>query len=158
MKTCYLLLLPLLAACDAAPEQAAKAEAPAVAPVAVAAHKASFDVPAALVGDVRELKKTLGKPVRTDQPTALQARSGAMGELEFVRDSTHLTLLFNPATHKVTEAFVAYTEPTANLDALLASGGLENNRLRYSLKPVKLLKDPSLYSGVTVTINRNIHP
>jgi hypothetical protein len=105
-----------------------------------------------------QITAVLGDPTYTYEPTETQISLGvtrsqtwAKGGLSFMQD-------FDPRTDKPTnELFVSNTKSDllsqSDLNLLMEEIGIDPNSKNYKISPVKAVKDPSKFTGFTVSQN-----
>lgn len=124
-----------------------KVEKPATVPTA----SYIFDIPALLGKNIDEIRKILGQPLdnHMTEPTAEQSKlMGGSGEWDnpYKKDDQELLITFNFKTRKVIDYFLSGDDKTK----LLKVGNLKETDPRYTIEPVKELKNPSAITGVKI--------
>jgi|SRR6056297_1843135 len=115
---------------------------------------AVFDVEALYGKNIDEIRAILGKPTHENiNPTELQLELGVKEwSNAFKKDGYELLVNYDVASKKVIDFFVGTDAPsgttkdTKNLEKIL---NVENST-NFTIEPVKALKDPSAYTGITV--------
>lgn len=108
-----------------------------------------FDIPALLGKNMDEIRKMFGQPLDKDmaEPTAEQSKGGS-GEWDnsYKKDGQELLITFNFKTRKVIDYFLSGDDKTK----LLKAGNLNENDPRYTIEPVKQLKNPTAITGIKI--------
>jgi hypothetical protein len=114
-----------------------------------------FDIPSLLGKNIEELRQTLGEPVDKQKDLTPQQLSlgGAVWWNEWDKDGYHLTAEFDANTRKVKNLFIDFKEgqDRKNPDLLLPVGNLNKKSTSYKIDPVKEIKNPGYYTGITIT-------
>lgn len=126
------------------------APAPAPAP-STPAMKQVFDVRSLLFASAAQVKRQLGKPATEDHLTALQRKMGFPIEMEFVKDTTTLTVTYSSKTNKVTGLNLSFPHHVSNPAAFLQAGGLDAAQsARYTTKLYPVIVSPNLYASMDI--------
>lgn len=115
-----------------------------------------FDVKALSGKNIDEVRAILGESTdgKLSEPTAEQKRlmgSDTKWTNDFKKDNTTLEIDFNYNTRKVLEYFISAPEPSSDVGFILKQVGLTLSDKNFVFTPVKMLKDPTKYTGVTIT-------
>ncbi len=113
-------------------------------------HKIVFDIPSLRNKSMVEIKHILGKPKFDDVPRNYKTQSGATGDAYFNKDGFVLEVTYNPVNNKVNDFFIGKGKAVKDYKMLEEAGNLLKSN-DFILSPVKSGKNPSLYTGVTVT-------
>lgn len=114
-----------------------------------------FDIPTLLGKDIDEIRKILGDPSDGEytEPNEAQLELGIIEwQNQFDKDTVMLLVDFNVETRLVTGFFIAPEDPTNDTDAIIALTGLSPTDPSYEFEPVKLIKDPKLFTGVVIRV------
>jgi hypothetical protein len=116
-----------------------------------------FDVPSLLGKSIDEIRSVLGDPIDGVQtePTTEQIALGAdEWNNTFAKSGEELLVTFNPTTRVVVDFFIATRDPsgtTSDIQHVLDVGNLTESASNYTVRPVKALMDPSVFTGVIVS-------
>ncbi|WP_184548247.1 hypothetical protein [Mucilaginibacter sp. FT3.2] len=112
--------------------------------------KIIFDIPALKNKSIVEIRKILGKPKIDDVPLNYKTQSGVNGDAWFEKDGVTLEITYNPVNNKVNDFFICKDQAISDYKLLEIAGNVLNTK-EFILTPVNSGKNPSLYTGVTVT-------
>jgi hypothetical protein len=116
-----------------------------------------FDVPALLGKNIDEVRVVLGTPddkkSGMDEPNAQQLALGTDSwDNTFTKGNDTILVTFNPVTRKVIDYFLSgNNENGENKQHLIEIGNLNESDSKYKIVAVKMIKDPSKITGITVT-------
>ncbi len=109
--------------------------------------KTVFDVPSLIGKNVDEIIKIVGQPKENSLPTKDQTKLSKEWSIEFGKENQTLLVEYNVDTKVVKDLFISGD----NKEKLLKIGNLKENADSYTLDFVKLQRDPSQITGVTIT-------
>jgi hypothetical protein len=109
-----------------------------------------FDLPKLAGKNIIQIKKILGKPKSETKPTKLQISVGVTGDLDYKKNGFNLDVQYDAKTNEVVDYFISSENPKADYKIYIKACNLLNPG-KYTLKPVPLIKDPNLYTGVIIT-------
>jgi len=116
-----------------------------------------FDIPALAGKNIDEVRTVLGDSGNKYlDPTSLQLEMGATEwSNQWDKDGYTLLVTFHPVTRVVKDFFIASTTPAEDKNPLLLAPlvNIDAKSKNYTIKPVKQLKNPSLYTGIIITLN-----
>lgn len=116
-----------------------------------------FDVPSLIGKNIDEIRTVLGIPVDKDltEPTALQLEMGTKEwNNTFKKDGVELLVTYRTTDRKVVDFFISQNgkfNSTKDKESLLGQGNLNEKDSKYRIEFVKMLKDPSSFTGVKIT-------
>lgn len=117
-----------------------------------------FDVPALLGKNIDEVRVVLGVPddkkSGMDEPNAQQLALGTDSwDNTFTKGNDYILVTFDPTTRKVIDYFLSGNggDSGENKQHLIEIGNLSESDSKYKIVAVKMLKDPSKITGITVT-------
>jgi hypothetical protein len=118
----------------------------------------TYDIPLLVGKNIDGVRSVLGKAIDNDiEPTSLQIQVGVdIWSNAFNKDDKELLVTFNPKSRVIIDFFIGTDDPsgkTQNTKRLLEMGNLKENDSRYKLEFVKVIKDPSYFTGVKVIPN-----
>jgi len=118
-----------------------------------------FDVPSLIGKNMNEIVAILGTPNKDNSElTPAQLELGATEwSKSYEKDGRELLITYNIETGSVIDFFIPSTDKeTENNDkkGLLAIGNLKENSQTYSIEFVKLISNPSKFTGVKITPNK----
>ncbi len=112
-----------------------------------------FDIPSLVGKDLNGVIAVLGTPKGQD-PTAQQIALGAKEwDKSFVKDGKKLLVTYTISNRKIIDFFLNADDPSGkikNTTHLMELGNLKQNDPRYKVEFVKVLKDPSSFTGVKI--------
>ncbi len=127
---------------------------PNIAPV----EPFTFDIPSLLGKNIDEVRQALGKPAdATLDPTKEQMRllgPTMLWSNEFKKNGKLLNVEYTVGTRKVQSFFVTSDNASfkaSERDYLMNIGNVKDGDVRYNLRFVKALRDPSTYTGLEIT-------
>lgn len=114
-----------------------------------------FDVPSLIGKNVDEVREILGQPADKDvEPNQAQLNLGTKEWYNtFKKDDKELLVTFTPKDRKIIDFFISSYDPsgaTKDKKHLLEMGNLKENDPKYAIEFVKVLKDPSSFTGIKV--------
>jgi hypothetical protein len=114
----------------------------------------AFDIPSLLGKDLNKITTTLGTPKGID-PTAEQIKLGVKEwDKTFIKDGKELLVTYTITDGKIVDFFLSdlnLSGDKQNKTCMLELGNVKQNDSRYKVEFVKLLKDPSQFTGVKIT-------
>lgn len=114
-----------------------------------------FDVESLYGKNIDEIRTILGEPIDGEwaEPTESQLAGGTKEwDNTFKRDEYELLVTYDVASRKIIDFFIGTDDPsggtkdTKKLERIL---NVENSA-NFTIKPVKAIKDPSVYTGIIV--------
>jgi hypothetical protein len=114
-----------------------------------------FDVEALYGKNIDNIRAVLGKPTDGDytEPNAQQLQLGTTEwNNTFKKDEYELLVTYDVKSREVIDFFVGTDDPsgaTKNIEKLEKVLNVQNSS-NFTIKPVKNLKDPSVYTGIIV--------
>ena len=117
-----------------------------------------FDIPSLIGKNIDEIRKSIGKPVDKEiEPSALQMKTKGFNywDNSFKKDGYTLQITYDPHTRKVNDFFISNNNAVDNTDTLRAIVNVNSNDTLYKLEDVKLIKDPSQFTGTLITPTQN---
>lgn len=118
-----------------------------------------FDVPALFGKNIDEVRIALGAPddkkSGMDEPNAQQLALGVTTwDNTFTKGKYSININFNPVSRAVIDYFLSDDSSNGSDKALLLEiGNLSESDSKYTIKAVKMIKDPSKITGIIVTPN-----
>jgi hypothetical protein len=115
-----------------------------------------FDTPSLFGKNIDEIRAVLGDPADKDSMdmTKEQLASGSSEWWNsWEKGQYTLTIAFHPTTRVVKDFFIGATTSAEEKDSylLLPVANLSKTNSKYTIKPVKQIKNPSLYTGIIIT-------
>ena len=110
----------------------------------------AFDLPKLAGKNIIQVKKILGKPSDETKPTSAQIRQDVPGTFYYKKNGFELQIDYNAKTNAIIEYFITSENSKADYKIYIKACNLVNPG-KYTLKPVPLIKDPNLYTGVIIT-------
>jgi len=112
-----------------------------------------FDIPSLVGKDLNGVIAVLGTP-KGQGPTTQQIALGAKEwDKTFVKDGKELLVTYTISNRRIVDFFISADDPsgkTKNTTRLMELGNLKQNDPRYRVEFVKVLKDPSSFTGVKI--------
>ncbi len=120
--------------------------------------QSTFNVPSLVGKNIDEVREILGQPI--DKNPELSTEQKKLGAKEwsntFTKDGNELLVTFNSDSRKVTDFFISADDAsgqTQDTARLLIMGNLKENDPAYQIEFIKVITDPSYYTGVKVIPN-----
>jgi len=157
---CCLIMLAVLAGCNArsaqedkqvisAPAAVAATSAPMAAKPPMATENVVFDVPGLLGKKIDQIKSELGKPSEADAPNLSEEEL----ESHYTKKGYHMVITYNVESRQVESILVASaTGKTKDLDKLLQMGNLKPDSSQYGIDSLNR-DEQGYYLGLVVTRN-----
>ncbi len=119
-----------------------------------------FDVPSLVNKDIKEIKKILGKPTSDTEPTNAQLEGALVSwDKTFSKNGYDLIVTYNPNTGVVIDFFVGTKDPsgkTKDYNDLLQIANVSKSPENIIVKPIRAIADPSYYTGIKISKNREL--
>lgn len=120
---------------------------------------AVFDMEALYGKNVDEIKQILGEPVSDTEPRDLQINATSEDQLAkewdktWEKDGWELSAFYNVENREIIDFFISTNDPSGatkdikKLEAVVGAKNLSN----FIVEPVKVIRDPSMYTGIKIT-------
>lgn len=115
-----------------------------------------FDTPSLVGKNIDEVRTVLGEPEdgALIEPSEEQKKGTKQWDNTFKKNGNELLVTYNSETRKIIDFFISTDNPsgqTQDKEHLLELGNLQYDDTRYTVEFVKVLKNPSHFTGIKVS-------